>query len=187
MREPNNVGPTTSPLFCHGAAQPTAPAEVASSCNADCAGLRSLPPDRRSWEGHSPTALLRIRIEDTAMGIQKRIEVTSFSGSAGEVAMVRFLDRKIMDPTGINELGDELLALVEKEQRKNLLLNFLGVEFLSSAALNKLIVLDKRIKTQGGKLQLCNLRPEIFDIFAVTRLTQLFTIKKTEQEALATF
>lgn len=121
------------------------------------------------------------------MGIQKRIEVTSFSGSAGEVAMVRFLDKKIMDPVGIGEMGDELIALVEKEQRKNLLLNFSGVEFLSSAALNKLIILDKRVKTQGGKLQLCNLRPEIFDVFAVTRLTQLFVIKKTEQEALGAF
>jgi anti-sigma B factor antagonist len=138
-------------------------------------------------ESTRPPAVPRIGNQDTLMGIQKRIEVTSFSGSAGEVAMVRFLDRKIMDPTGINELGDELIALVEKEQRKNLLLNFSGVEFLSSAALNKLIILDKRIKTQGGKLQLCNLRPEIFDIFAVTRLTQLFTIKKTEQEALAAF
>jgi anti-sigma B factor antagonist len=124
---------------------------------------------------------------DHAMGIQKRIEVTSFSGSAGEVAMVQFLDRKIMDHAAIQELGDELLALVEKDQRKNLLLNFTGVEFLSSAALNKLIILNKRIKTLGGKLQLSNLRPEIFDVFAVTRLTQLFSIKKTEQEALATF
>jgi anti-sigma B factor antagonist len=121
------------------------------------------------------------------MGIQKRIEVTSFSGSAGEVAMVQFLDRKIMDHAAITELGEELLALVEKEQRKNLLLNFAGVEFLSSAALNKLIILDKRIKALGGKLQLSNLRPEIFEVFAVTRLTQLFSIKKTEQDALAAF
>src|SRR5262245_12564515 len=123
----------------------------------------------------------------TRMAIYKRIEVTTFSGSAGEAAMVRFNDRKIMDMVLIQELGDELFALVEKEKRINLLLNFAGVEFLSSAALNKLIVLDKKIKTAGGKLLLCNLRPEIFEIFAVTRLTQLFTIMRTEQEALAAF
>jgi anti-sigma B factor antagonist len=86
------------------------------------------------------------------MGVYKRIEVTSFSGSAGEVAMVQFLDRKIMDPAIIQELGEDLFALVEKEQRKNILLNFSGVDFLSSAALNKLIVLDKKIKNAGGKL-----------------------------------
>jgi anti-sigma B factor antagonist len=121
------------------------------------------------------------------MALNKRIEVTSFSGSAGEVAMVRFIDRKIMDPVIIQEVGEELFALVEKDKRNNVLLNFAGVEFLSSAALNKLIVLDKKIKTASGKLQLCNLKPEIFEIFAVTRLTQLFAIKRTEQEALAAF
>ena len=121
------------------------------------------------------------------MALHKRIEVTSFSGSAGEVGMVRFLDPKIMDSAVIQELGDELFGLVEKDKRKNLLLNFSGVEFLSSAALNKLIVLDKRIKTAGGKLQLCSLKPEIFEVFAVTRLNQLFAIKRTEQEALAAF
>jgi anti-sigma B factor antagonist len=121
------------------------------------------------------------------MPLYKRIEVTNYSGSAGEAAMVRFNDRKIMDMVLIHELADELYALVEQEKRTSVLLSFAGVEFLSSAALNKLIVLDKKIKTAGGKLLMCNLRPEIFEIFAVTRLTQLFVIKRTEQEALAAF
>jgi len=127
------------------------------------------------------------RMGGAIMGFHQRIDVTSFSGSAGEVAMVQFRDRKIMDSTMIQELADELLALVDKDKQKSILLNFAGVDFLSSAALNKLIVLDKKVKTSGGKLQLCNLRPEIFEIFAITRLTQLFAIKRTEQEALAAF
>ena len=121
------------------------------------------------------------------MPVHKRIEVTTASGSAGQVAMVRFRDARIMDQLVIQELGEDLFALVEKEQHKNILLNFTGVEFLSSAALNKLILLDKKVKTAGGKLQLCNLKPEIFEILAVTRLTQLFSIKRSEQEALAAF
>ena len=121
------------------------------------------------------------------MALHKRIALTSFRGSAGDVGMVEFLDKKLMDQQVIQDLGDELFALVEKEQHKKLLLNFAAVEFLVSAALNKLILLDKKVKTAGGKLILCNLKPEIFDIFAVTRLTQLFTIKRTEQEALAAF
>ncbi|MCU0876571.1 MAG: STAS domain-containing protein [Pirellulaceae bacterium] len=121
------------------------------------------------------------------MAVNRRIEVTGFSGSAGEVAMVRFLDRKIIDAANIQELGDELFALVEKEQRKNLLLNFASVEFLSSAALNKLIILDKKVKAASGKMRLCNLRPEIYEVFAITRLNQLFDIKNTEADALNGF
>jgi anti-anti-sigma factor len=121
------------------------------------------------------------------MALSKRIEVTNYSANAREAAIVGFRDRKIMDMVVIQELADELYALVEQEKRTNVLLNFAGVEFLSSAALNKLIVLDKKIKTAGGKLLLCSLRPEIFEIFAVTRLTQLFVIKRTEQEAVAAF
>src|SRR6187549_3356205 len=121
------------------------------------------------------------------MAVHRRIEVTNLPAGQGEVSMVRFLDRKIIDAANIQELGDELFALVEKEQRKNLLLNFASVEFLSSAALNKLIILDKKVKGAGGKMRLCNLKPEIYEVFAITRLNQLFDIKNTEQEALAGF
>lgn len=121
------------------------------------------------------------------MAVHRRIEVTNLTAGSGEVSLVRFLDRKIIDAANIQELGDELFGLVEKEQRKNLLLNFATVEFLSSAALNKLIILDKKVKAAGGKMRLCNLKPEIYEVFAITRLNQLFDIKTTEQEALGAF
>lgn len=121
------------------------------------------------------------------MAVHRRIEVTSLTGSAGNVAMVKVLDRKIIDAANIQELGDELFSLVEKESQKNLILNFAQVEFLSSAALNKLIILDKKVKASGGKMRLCNLKPEIYEVFAITRLNQLFDIKNTEQEAMTGF
>ena len=105
----------------------------------------------------------------------------------GDVTVVRFVDRKILDATNIEELGTELFDLIEQENRKRLLLNFTDVEFLSSAALNKLIILDKKIKTNGGKLRLSNLRPEIHEVFAITRLNQFFDICEDETDALESF
>jgi anti-sigma B factor antagonist len=119
------------------------------------------------------------------MAVHRRIEVMNLSGSAGEVALVRFLDRKIIDAANIQELGEELFGLVEKEKKQNLILNFNTVEFLSSAALNKLIMLDKKVKAAKGKMRLCNLRPEIYEVFVITRLNQLFDIKPNENDALA--
>jgi len=103
------------------------------------------------------------------------------------VTVVRFHSHKIIDDGQIQQMGNELLALVNAEQRTTLLLNFSGVNFLSSAALGKLIKLDKTVKTAGGKLKLCCIRPEIYEVFSITKLDQQFDIKDTEEEALAAF
>lgn len=117
------------------------------------------------------------------MAEHRRIQISE----TGDVTVVRFLERKILDAASIQEMGEELFALVEKQNRKKLLLDFANVEFLSSAALNKLIVLDKKVKANGGRLKLCELKPEIREVFVITRLTQLFEINENESAALAAF
>lgn len=112
-----------------------------------------------------------------------RLEVSQ----TGEVTVARFLDKKILDQSAIQELGNELFALVEEDKKEKLLLDFSDVEFLSSAALNKLIVLDRKMKASGGKLKFANLRPETHEVFMITRLNQLFDIQNTDAEALASF
>lgn len=117
------------------------------------------------------------------MAVHRRLQLTE----VGDVSVVRFVDRKILDEANIQELGQELFQLIEDEKRKNLLLNFSSVEFLSSAALGKLITLDKKVKAHGGKLKLSNIRPEIYEVFAITKLNKLFDIKDDEADALASF
>jgi anti-sigma B factor antagonist len=111
----------------------------------------------------------------------RRIEVTD----SARVSVVRFLDQKIIDPEAIQELGQELFDLVERDDRKNLVLNFSNVEFLSSAALGKLITFEKKAKRNDAQLFLTNISPEIFQVFAITNLDKLFKIKDTEADALA--
>lgn len=117
------------------------------------------------------------------MAAHRRLEVSE----VGDVTVVRFVDRKILDEASIQELGQELFQLVEQEKRKKLLLNFSKVDFLSSAALGKLITLDKKVKAQSGKLKFSNIRPEIYEVFAITKLNKLFDIKDDEAGALAAF
>lgn len=117
------------------------------------------------------------------MADYRRIQVSE----KNDVTVVHFLDRKIIDAASIQELGRELFALVEEESRKFLLLDFSGVDFLSSAALNKLIVLDKKVREAGGKLRLCRLRREINDVFAITKLNKTFQIFDEQDEALKSY
>ncbi len=113
----------------------------------------------------------------------KRLDVSE----VGDVTVVHFRDQRIIEDLGIQEMGQELFSLIEEEDRKKILLNFQAVAFLSSAALGKLITLDKKVKNRGGVLKLCNIRPEIYEVFAITRLDRLFDIKKDESEGLAAF
>jgi anti-anti-sigma factor len=115
------------------------------------------------------------------MAAQRRIKVTE----SGKVTIVTFNDSKIIDEAEIQEFGQELYDLVEREGRKKIVLNFGNVEFLSSAALGKLIGFDRRVKQHGAELILSNIRPEIYEVFAITKLTKLFVIKDDEADALA--
>lgn len=117
------------------------------------------------------------------MAEYRRLDVTE----VGEVTVVRFRDHKIIEDINIQELGQELFQLVEVDRRKKLLLNFSQVDFLSSAALGKLITLDKKVKAHGGMLKLSNIRPEIYEVFVITKLNRLFDIKDDEADALEAF
>ena len=111
----------------------------------------------------------------------RHIEVSESS----KVSVIRFKDQKIIDPQAIQELGQELFDLIERDDRKKLVLNFSNVEFLSSAALGKLITFEKKAKTQDAELILTNISPEIFQVFTITNLDKLFQIKDSEADALA--
>jgi anti-sigma B factor antagonist len=113
----------------------------------------------------------------------RRLDVSE----VGNVTVVRFRDHKIVEDVNIQELGQEMFRLVEVDGRDRLLLDFSSVEFLSSAALGKLITLDKKMKAHGGILKLSNIRPEIYEVFTITKLNRLFDIRKDEADALAAF
>ena len=72
------------------------------------------------------------------------------------VTVVSFVDTKIVTEENIQEVGDQLYSLVEDEGHRQLLLNFGNVQYLSSAALGKLINLKKKVGAVKGKLKLCD-------------------------------
>ncbi len=107
--------------------------------------------------------------------------------SVEDVSVVKFKDPKVMDPSRIETMGKELLSLVKEDETENVLINFENVSFFSSAAINKLIVLEKRIRAQGGQIRLSNLRPEVRDLFSYTNLDSMFQIKDKQSEAIESF
>lgn len=113
----------------------------------------------------------------------RKIDVEEVNG----VTIARFTDKKILDESNIQIIGNQLFQLIDDEHRKKLVLDFSNVEYLSSAALGKLLTLDKKVKAFQGALRLCTIRKDILEVFKITRLDKVFKIFESREKALEGF
>lgn len=118
---------------------------------------------------------------------QPHLSITEKSTDKNRVNVVEFADRKILEELSITEIEGELLSLVASRDAINLLLNFQNVEHLSSAALGMLIKLNQQVSKKGGRLKLSDIRPQIYQVFKITRLNKMFDIHDTAAQAMSAF
>ena len=104
--------------------------------------------------------------------------------SVGKIHVVTFVANRVMAPIVIEDLGKELQTLFDEHSGETFLLDLQNVEFLSSAVLNRLIVLDKSVKSTQGVMAFSNLRPAVCEVFAITKLDLLFKIFGNRDEAI---
>ena len=116
-------------------------------------------------------------------GTESRLRISEDSG----VTRVEFLDRNILDEANIQKIGEELASLIESAEEPKLLISFANVDHLSSAALGALITVNNKVRGKGGQLRLADIDPQIYEVFVITRLNQLFDIRDTSDDALASF
>jgi anti-anti-sigma factor len=96
----------------------------------------------------------------------------------GDRTVLRFTGGRVMlDEENAAAAGEHLLAFAEGLQAGRLLLDFGNVAYLSSTALGLLLRLRKALHARGGRLTLCNLAPQVYEVFEVTRLHTLFDIR----------
>lgn len=105
----------------------------------------------------------------------------------GEVHQVEFIDRNILDEANIQQIGEELLSIIESRPSPRLLISFTNVDHLSSAALGTLITVNNKVRNAGGQLRLSDIDPQIYEVFVITKLNKLFQIHPTAADALKSF
>ena len=66
-----------------------------------------------------------------------------------------------------------------------LVLDFSGVEYISSVGLRVLILASKQVKKQGGALAVCGLQPVVREIFEISRFNLVLDVFPVLREALA--
>jgi anti-sigma B factor antagonist len=104
-----------------------------------------------------------------------------------DVRIVEFTNSRILDEANITDIGQTLNVLIDERANPKLLLDFGTVDHLSSAALGMLINANNRIKQKNGQLRLANIKPQIMEVFVITKLNRLFRITPGRAEAMASF
>src|SRR5262245_4381435 len=109
-----------------------------------------------------------ISLETAMPDAIQRVNVTEHK----DVKVVDFIENKILDEANIAEIGQQLTAIVEARDRQKILLDFDNVDHLSSAALGMLINVNNKVKQQNGQLRLANIKPQIIEVFEITKLNK---------------
>ncbi|MBL7224480.1 MAG: STAS domain-containing protein [Candidatus Brocadiae bacterium] len=102
----------------------------------------------------------------------------------GAVTVVRPRGPHISELPYIDELGDELEALLATAAPPDLLIDFADVAFVSSSFLGKIVKLSKLTGQRGGRLRLCGLQPRFLEILELTQIDKLAEICPSLDDAL---
>ena len=103
------------------------------------------------------------------------------------VTRVEFVDRNILDEANIQAIGEELAQIIDSTSNLKLVISFANVSHLSSAALGQLISVNNRVRAKEGQLRLSDIAPQIYEVFAITKLNKIFDIQETAQDAVESF
>jgi len=105
----------------------------------------------------------------------------------GDVAiMVPHL--RLSDLREINDFQNEVIDFIDHYKPVKLVLDFASVARTSSWFIGTLLRMDRRVKSHGGNLRLCNMNKVVREVFHVTALDRKgFRILPTLEEALADF
>ena len=100
----------------------------------------------------------------------------------GDAAVVRLAGSCTMDVAG--QLGECVKGLASEDMRL-LVLEMSALDFIESTGLGGIVAGYLRIRRHRGEVRLVCPPPPILHLLEITRLTQLFPIHKTVEEALA--
>ena len=99
----------------------------------------------------------------------------------------------ILSPKGYLTGGDETEELektikaLSEGGNKHLVINLAETQHLNSTALGVLISAHSNYVRRGGQMKLCAVDKRIENIFVITKLSLVFDVFATEEQAIASF
>ncbi|EAA8666341.1 STAS domain-containing protein [Salmonella enterica] len=105
------------------------------------------------------------------------LEILSENGVVIVVPLVRRLDASVA--LTFKEQVQEVIG----QNNKNILLDFSHVDFIDSSCLGALVSILKSLNGKGDMV-LCSLNSNIYNLFKLTRMDRIFSIRDKRQDAL---
>ncbi len=102
----------------------------------------------------------------------------------GNATVATFQSQRLSDEVNVEQLGHELISLVEQFGCRKIVLELKNVEYATSSVLGKLITLHRKLHRDGGKLCLCGLTDPMKTIFRTSRLINYFEIAEDVDQAV---
>ena len=93
---------------------------------------------------------------------------------------------KLMGGPDVGELDEKLYALLGRGQKK-VIIDLSKTAWISSSAISILIHHHTKFGEIGGKLKLANLTKKVQEIIVIAKLTLVFDVYDTLEEALESF
>lgn len=90
---------------------------------------------------------------------------------------------RISESEGIDQFFATLDSLLQ-QGHKRIVLDLHQVQLVSSRALGKLVVFQRRLEQAGGWIRLCRLSDYLQELFRITQLGKLFQVFSDRHQAL---
>jgi len=114
-------------------------------------------------------------------------DMTLNSYAKDGILTVLFMDARILDEAKLEEIGKDLIDLINKSTEERVILDFRNVQFMSSSMLGKLVLVQKKCREFKAQLKMCGISPDIREVFKITKLDKLFDIENDEASARKAF
>jgi anti-anti-sigma factor len=103
----------------------------------------------------------------------------------GAFSVVQFTTESLMNPLELERIGQGLYRLVDELNKRQVVLDFEKVKYLSSQAIGIILTLNKKLSQfKDGAFVLCGVGPQLLQLLKITRLDKLLTIKPSQAEAV---
>jgi anti-sigma B factor antagonist len=108
------------------------------------------------------------------------VEITSDRNAA----VVAFKTASISNMEEIASASKQIKEFIEDKRPKEVVVDFKGVKFFSSAVLGLLLDIRAKLKTYDGEVVISAINPQLYRVFKITHLDRIFKFFPDKENAV---